>query len=137
MTSTGDRSPECKTADWLPGTTPGAVGSCFRGSNRVGRLIRWSRVCEILVAEPGRELMFRTIPDRIDRSRRDSTTWRYQLAPEGTGTRVTHSYEITILPGPFFRAAFGRLLPHHKDMRPQMAQTLANLKRSMESSATA
>jgi hypothetical protein len=132
VTSTGERSPECKTADWLPGAASGTVGARFRGRNRVGRLIRWSRVCEILEADPGRRFAFRTVPERIDRSRHDSTTWRYRLEAQGTGTLITHSYEITMLPGPFFRAIYGRLLPHHKDMRPQMAETLANLKRSME-----
>jgi hypothetical protein len=136
VTSTGERSSECKAADWLPGAAPGTVGARFRGRNRVGRLIRWSRVCEVVAADPGREFAFRTVPERIDLSRRDSTTWRYQLEPEGEGTRVTHSYDITMMPGRLFQAVYGRLLPHHKDMRPQMAETLENLKRSLESVAT-
>jgi hypothetical protein len=54
------------------------------------------------------------------------------FAPDGTGTRVVHSYEITKLPFRFFRTLYGRLLPHHRDMRPQMAATLAALKASLD-----
>jgi hypothetical protein len=133
VTSTGDRSPECKTADWLPGHEPGVVGARFRGRNRVGRFIRWSRLCEIVAAEPGREFAFRTVPERVDPSRSDSTIWRYRLEPEGAGTRVTQSYEITKMPAAIFQAVYGRILPHHRDMRPQMSETLENLKRSLES----
>lgn len=131
VTRTGERSAECHTAEWLPGSQPGEAGARFRGRNRSG-VARWSRVCEIVEAEPGRVFAFRTVPERIDVSRRDSTTWRYELEPAGDGTKVTHSYEITMLPSAPFRALYGRLLPHHRDMRPQMAETLAGLKRSLE-----
>jgi polyketide cyclase/dehydrase/lipid transport protein len=131
ITRTGERSSECRAAEWLPGSTPGQVGSRFRGRNRSG-VARWSRVCEVTANDPGSSFVFRTVPERIDPSRRDSTTWSYTLAPEGDGTRVTHSYEITTLPLRPFRALYGRILPHHRDMRPQMAETLAALKAALE-----
>jgi uncharacterized protein YndB with AHSA1/START domain len=131
VTTTGERSAECRAAEWLPGSAAGAVGARFRGRNRSG-VARWSRVCEVVEAEPGRAFAFRTVPDRIDPSRRDSTTWRYTFEPDGDGTRVTHSYEITQLPLRLFQALYGRILPHHRDMRPQMAGTLAALKRQVE-----
>lgn len=135
VTRTGERSPECRKAEWLPGPVPATVGARFRGRNRSG-LARWSRVCEVIEAEPGRSFAFRTVPERFDPSRRDSTTWRYTLAVDPDGrTRVTHSYEITLLPLALFRALYGRLLPHHRDMRPQMAETLQALKASLESPA--
>lgn len=133
VTRIGERSAECRSAEWLPGSTPGAVGARFRGRNRSG-LARWSRVCEIVTADHGRELAFRTVPERLDVSRRDSTRWSYTFEPQGPGTKVVHSYEITALPVWPFRAVYGRLLPHHRDMRPQMAHTLAILKDSLESS---
>jgi hypothetical protein len=137
VTRTGERDPECRTADWVPGTgaAPGTVGARFRGRNRVGRVIRWSRVCEIVEAEPGRRFAFRTVPERIDLSRRDSTTWSYTFEPSVGGTKLTHSYEITQPPLRPFALVYGRLLPHHRDMRPQMAETMANLKRSIEAKA--
>lgn len=83
--------------------------------------------------DPGLRFVFRTVPERIDPSRRDSTTWSYTFFPEGDGTRVTHSYEVTMLPSRPFRALYGWILPHHRDVRPQMAETLAALKAALES----
>jgi hypothetical protein len=128
----GERSPECRTAEWLDGPPPGRVGARFRGYNRSGLAARWSRICEVVDADPGRSFAFRTVPERWDPSRRDSTTWSYRLQPEAAGTRLTHSYEITLLPSPFFRAVYGVLLPHHRDMRPQMLQSLELLKGILE-----
>jgi hypothetical protein len=34
----------------------------------------------VTVAEPGKAFAFRTLPEPIDITRRDSTTWRYTLA---------------------------------------------------------
>ena len=132
VTRIGERSPECRSAEWLAGSAPGAVGARFRGHNRSGFAARWSRTCEVLEATPGASFAFRTLPER-DPTRRDSTTWAYQLRPKGTGTEVTHSYEITVLPSPPFRAVYGVLLPQHRDMRPQMLLSLENLKALLES----
>jgi hypothetical protein len=126
VTSTGERSTECRKVSWLPGSTEPIVGARFRGHNR-SRLARWSRVCEILEAEPGRVFAFRTVPEPRDPSRADSTTWRYELLPEGDHTRVRHSYEITVMPRPFFKRVYGALLPQHRDMRPAMQHTLDHL----------
>lgn len=131
VTATGERSLECRTAEWLPGAEPGTVGARFRGRNRSG-LARWSRVCEVIEARPGAAFAFRTVPHRFDPSRSDSTIWRYRLEAEGDATIVTHEYEIVTLPSPLFRAVYGRLLPHHRDMRPHMAHTLEALRREVE-----
>lgn len=141
VASVGERSSECRHAAWLPSGSrwrPGmdptpataeqspVVGARFRGSNRAG-WARWSRVCEVVEADAGRRFAFRTVPERFDPSRADSTTWRYELVPQATGTLVRHSYEITRPPAPLFRAVFGRLFPHHMDMRPAMGHTLDRL----------
>jgi hypothetical protein len=131
VTRTGERSPECHAAEWLPGSPPATVGARFRGHNRA-RWARWSRVCEVLSAEPGRSFSFRTVPER---SVPDSTIWSYTFEPQGEGTRVVHSYELTIPPSRPMRAVISRILPDHADMRPQMTQTLAALKRSLETTA--
>jgi hypothetical protein len=135
VTRIGERSPECHAARWLPGSPAGAVGSVFRGSNRVGLLARWSRRCEVIAAEQGRAFAFRTLPERLDVSRRDSTTWRYDLDAVAGGTRVTHSYEITLLPLRPMRALYGRLIPQHRDMRPQMHANLEALHRLLAAQA--
>jgi hypothetical protein len=132
VTSTGERSQECRRVEWLDGATAPVLGARFRGYNRTG-LARWSRVCEVVEAEPGTVFAFRTIPSRWDPSRRDSTTWRYELAAaDAQRTRVRHSYEITKAPLPPFKALFGVLLPHHRDMRPPMQHTLDSLATSLE-----
>ena len=134
VTGTGERSEECRLVEWVPGSPrQPVVGARFRGHNRSG-VARWSRVCIIVTAEPGWAFSFRTLPERLDPSRMDSTTWSYELVPEGNGTRVTHAYRITRLPLPPFKQIYGRLLPHHKDMRPAMQHTLEVLKHSVEAS---
>lgn len=136
VTSTGERSDECRSAEWLPGGPQAAqVGARFRGRNRSG-VARWSRRCEVVEAEPGRAFAFRTIPQRVDLSRADSTTWRYHLAPQDGGTLVRHSYEITRLPLRPFRALYGVLLPHHRDMRPSMQHTLDRLAEAVTARTT-
>jgi hypothetical protein len=132
VTSTGQRSEECRQCEWLPGGLQGpVVGARFRGHNRSG-LARWSRVCEVVAAEPGRKFAFRTLPESMDPSRMDSTIWSYELVPEGSGTRVTQAYRIIRMPLPPFKLLYGLILPQHKDMRPQMQSTLQALKRSVE-----
>ena len=59
-----------------------------------------------------------------------SATWLPGLPP--AGTEVTHSYEITLMPSRVFKAIYGVWLPQHRDMRPQMLESLQNLKRSLE-----
>lgn len=124
VTSTDERSTECRKVEWLAGgPQQPVVGARFRGHNRSG-LARWSRVCEITEARPGRAFGFRTVPERFDPSRRDSTTWRYDLLPQGERTLVCHSYDITTMPLGLFKALYGVLLPQHRDMRPAMRHTL-------------
>jgi hypothetical protein len=126
-----ERSVECRSCAWLPGQAPGTLGARFRGRNKSGR-IRWSRVCEVVAAEPGVEFAFRTVPERFDPSRRDSTTWSYSFAREGSCTRVTHSYRVTKLPSrPIFWLS-RNLFPHHGDMRPQMLANLEILREQIE-----
>jgi hypothetical protein len=135
VTRIGERSPECHTARWLPGAPAGAVGAVFRGSNRANWAARWSRRCEVVTAEPGRAFAFRTLPERFDVTRHDSTTWRYDLEPVDGGTRVVHSYDVTMPPVRPVRALFGVLLPQHRDMRPQMQVNLEALRATFAAGA--
>lgn len=132
VTRTGERSPECRACVWLPGPPPGTPGARFRGHNKA-RHLRWSRVCEVATADPGAEFAYRTIPERVDRTRHDSTTWSYTFTPVRKGTRVTHSYRITTLPARPLIWLYSRLMPQHTDMRPQMLQNLEALRRQAES----
>ena len=133
VTSTGRRSNECLRAEWLDGAREPAVGARFRGHNRF-RLARWSRVCEVVEAHPGQVFAFRTVPERWDPTRRDSTTWRYDLEADGARTLVRHSYEMTLPPLRPMKALYGVLLPHHRDMRPAMQHTLDAVARTVTAS---
>jgi uncharacterized protein YndB with AHSA1/START domain len=126
VTETGERSTECRSCEWLPGAEQGTVGARYRGRNHSG-LFRWSSVCEVVTADPGEAFAFRTLPERIDPTHKDSTTWAFTLTRHGSGTNVEHSYVITKLPGAPFKTIFGRAIPQRRDMRPQMADTLQSL----------
>jgi hypothetical protein len=131
VTRTGEWSPECRRCRWIDGTGQPRPGARFRGWNRSG-LIRWSRLVEVVAAEPGAEFAFRTIPDRLNR---DSTTWRYRFEADGDSTLVTESYQVHRLASFPVNVIFRLFLRHHADMRPQMTQTLKRLKTLLEAGA--
>jgi hypothetical protein len=89
-------------------------------------------VCEVITADPGHAFAYRTIPERVDLSRRDSTTWTYLFTSEATGTKVTHSYDVTLPPLRAFIALYRRVMPQHFDMRPAMTDNLTALKQIAE-----
>jgi len=132
VTRIGEYSPECRRAHWLGGADRAVPGARFRGRNVAGPLLRWSRTCEVLVADAGHEFAFRTVPTW---RYRDSTVWRYRFEPAGGGTEVTEDYEVAMLPPHALRAAISRLLPHHLDMRPHLRRTLEALKAAAETEA--
>jgi len=133
VTRIGELSPECHRAEWLDGGDAPVVGARFRGHNR-WKLNRWSRICEVVEAEPGRAFAFRTVPGWGPLA--DSTTWRYDLRPTDDGCEITQSYEVTVPPKRWFQPVIRRLLPHHLDMRPHMVQTLDAIRARAEEAAT-
>ncbi|PQP24560.1 hemerythrin domain-containing protein [Rhodococcus opacus] len=134
VTRISERSPECRSCAWLPGRPPGTVGARFRGHNRAHHM-RWSRVCEVTAADPGRTFAFRTVSDRRNPLYHDSTTWSYTFRADGDGTRVTHSYRIDVLPYRPLLSLYSRLQPQHRDMRPQMRENLEALRRQARAGA--
>ena len=85
----GEWSPEARTTTWLDGATAAMPGARFRGANGRGRVYRWQTVCEVVSADPGRELAWRStyLGMRV-------ALWRYVFEPAGEeGTRVTESTE--------------------------------------------
>jgi hypothetical protein len=131
VTRVGECSLEARGAQWLRGSSPGGVGGRFRGRNRKG-LIRWTRTCEVLEADRGRRFVFRTVPCRIDVSRRDSTVWAYSMQPDGDGTMLTHDYRIVRDALPGLKQLYALLMPHHRDMRPHLEHTLRAVKDELE-----
>lgn len=122
----GEYSPECYRVEWLDGSTDPVVGARFRGDNRSGPF-KWSRVSEILVADPAREFTFQTVATRRFR---DSTVWRYTFEPADGGTLVTESYSLRF--ASFAIRLFERLSGRPERMPANMQQTLERIKAAAE-----
>lgn len=90
VTRTPERSPDIVRCEWIDGATGPAVGARFRSVNHQGRGPDWSNKPVVTVADPGVEFSF-------SRSELFGGTivWRHRFVPEGTGTRVIESYEVT------------------------------------------
>jgi uncharacterized protein YndB with AHSA1/START domain len=130
----GEWSPECYRVTWLDGaTSPAKPGALFEGRNKWGP-VRWTMPCEVKTAEPGREVSWSTV-----QRGRELVTWTYQFESEGSGTKVTESFQVHWLP-PMARF-FEDLLMVNRDRARQdaMRATLERIKRvaeAMESSPT-
>jgi hypothetical protein len=133
VTRTPAWSPETRRCDWLDGATSAHVGARFLGHNRVGTL-RWSRLCEVVTAEPGREFAFRTVPRR---EREDSTVWSFRFDPVPDGTRVSHGYEIVRGLSRRDQRIAATLLARHRDRRPDLARSLDLIAAAAEGRAAA
>lgn len=84
----GEWSPEAQKVTWLGGATGPALGARFKGHNRNGPA-RWSTVCTVSAADPGRELGWDVTFWGMPVSR-----WMYRFEPDGpdacTVTEVWH-----------------------------------------------
>lgn len=129
ITRMGEWSPECYRCAWLSEERRAVPGARFRGWNQFLRVFRWSRVCEVLTADPGRLLSFRTVPKGIFR---DSTRWTFELTPEGDGTRLTQSYALEKPSRPVLW--FDRISGHPEALEDGMNETLARIKETAERS---
>lgn len=130
VTRTGEWSPECRRCCWEGAAAGPAVGARFRGYNRY-RWLRWSRLNEVRVAEPGREFAFTVLPDRMNK---DSSVWRYRLEPEDGGTRLTESTEVLAWPGRIVRA-LTFLARRDDDMTANIQRSLERIKAIVEGEA--
>ena len=119
---TGEWSHECLEVQLVDGAGAPAVGTRFRGRNRVGRS-GWSRTCEIVGLEPGHEISWRTVPTQLYR---DSTIWTITVEPEGAGTRITQRYEVVKL-GPVFDRFIYQFVPVHRDRREALTADLRRI----------
>ncbi len=124
VTRMGEWSPECVAARWAGGATGPAVGAEFEGDNVVkvgGRAIKkWTTTSKVTACDPGR--LFEFVAEGF-------TTWRYEFAPSGTGTRVTESfsYEANGLKGFFY----DKVVRRPRAMGRGMQRTLERIKASL------
>ncbi len=86
-------SPETIRTEWLPGSHRHEVGARFRGHNTNGRH-HWHTDCTISEYTRPNAFAFDVEPDEHGHY---ATRWRYTLAPDGSGTRLTESFESPVL----------------------------------------
>lgn len=126
----GEWSPECYQVQWLDGAaSPATPGARFQGWNRYDEM-RWSVICEVKTAEPGRELAWSTMEDN-----RELVRWRYLFEPADGGTELVESFEVVWLPP---AAAYGEdVLMRDRDRRREeaMCVTFARIKDIAEGAA--
>ena len=126
VTRIGEWSPECIGARWLDGATGPATGAKFAGDNKLvvaGVTVKkWTTTSEVT----------EFVPDRVfEFSAEGYTTWRYEVEPSGTGTRVTESFDYTAQPGAQ-TFVYETLLRRPVAMRKGMRRTLDRIKASVE-----
>jgi ligand-binding SRPBCC domain-containing protein len=134
VTRTPEFSPEIVSCTWLGGATGPAAGARFEAVNKVTRGPTWKNRPVVITAESGREFAF-------SRTEKLSGTlvWRYQFQPDGGGTRLTESYEVT---RPISRLGWfiiDRLFGCHDrraELRAGMGQTLQRIRETAERGLT-
>jgi len=95
VTRIGELSPETFEAEWLEGASGPAPGAKFRGHvKRNGRGPTYWTVCKVTESVPGQVFAF----DVLGPGERTVNSWRYDLAPAGTGTDVTESFRLASNP---------------------------------------
>ena len=126
ITRMGEWSPECVACRWVGGATSPALGARFEGDNEFrvfGRVVkRWTTTSEVSGCEAGR--LFEFVAEGL-------STWRYDLEPQGGGTKVTESfwYEAKGVQGLLYDV----LLRRPASMTKGMHKTLERIKAAVES----
>lgn len=119
----GEWSPECYRCEWLDGAMGPALGARFKGYNRRG-WFRWSTICTVTAAEPGRVFAFEVRP----RGGKLQSRWRYELGPVEGATILRESFEafwyIRLVVRLFFGGGRNRL----DQLEDSVRQTLQRIK---------
>ena len=125
-------SPEILRCTWLDGATGPAVGARFAARNKVERRPAWTNKPVVTVVEPGQVFAFARTEKFAG-----TVEWKYRFEPEGSGTRVIESYEVTkpLSPVGWFviGVLFGRK-NRRADLRSGMEQTLERMRAVAERS---
>lgn len=134
VTRTPEFSPEIIECTWLDGATGPAVGVRFKARNKVPSRPSWPNKPVITAAEAGKRFSFaRTEPFA------GTVEWTYTFVPQGDGTLVTESYEVTKPLSPIGWFVIGTLFARkdrRTDLRVGMEQTLRKLRDAVEGTTT-
>ncbi|MBW1603365.1 SRPBCC family protein [Streptomyces sp. JJ66] len=102
-------SPELQRVAWLDGADAMALGARFAGHNRSAHMGEWRTVSTVIELEPERGYSYvvhapEAPQDSPGAPAKPLATWRYDVAPEGGGTRLRHSVRIGLGPSGLARA---------------------------------
>lgn len=126
VTRTPEFSPEILECTWLDGATGPAVGARFKARNKVANRPAWFNKPVVTVVEPGRRFSFARTEAFAG-----TVEWTYIFEPDGDGTLVTESYDVTKQLHPIgwfiIGVLFGRK-NRQDDLRSGMEQTLERLR---------
>ena len=133
ITRTGEWSPICTSCWWDDEAEAGQVGAWFTGYNELPHRT-WQTRSEVVVAERGREFAW-VVGGSFVR-------WGFNLAPAGSGTTLTESWEFLPAGIVMFQEKFGDDAQVQITERTQQAlegipKTLAAIKRIVESTTDA
>ena len=134
VTRTPQFSPEVRLCTWLDGATGPVVGARFEAVNKVSRGPAWKNHPVITAARPGREFAF----SRTEKLA-GTLVWRYQLEPDGDGTRLTESYQVTRPVSRLGWFIIGRLYGcrnRRGELRAGMDQTVRRIRETAEGDIT-
>ena len=127
ITRIGEWSPECTSGRWVGGATGPAMGAKFEGDNKVViagiTLKKWTTTSEVTACVPGE--VFEFVAEGF-------TTWRYELQPDGAGTKVTESFSFDASKG-FQGFLYEKVMRRSSTMTKGMQRTLVQLKSSLSS----
>ncbi len=125
VTRTPELTEDIVRCEWLDGATEAVVGARFRATNHQGRGPDWKNSPVITTATPGREIAWA----RTERFA-GTVEWRYRFQPEGGGTRVIESYEVTkplTIVGWFIIGTLYGMKDRRSDLHRSMVATLDRL----------
>jgi hypothetical protein len=125
-------SPEILGCTWLDGATGPAVGARFAARNKVPKRPAWTNKPVVTRVEPGSAFAFARTEKFAG-----TVEWTYRFEPEGSGTRVTESYEMTEPMSPIGWFIIGVLFnrkDRRADLRSGMEQTLERMRAVAERS---
>ncbi|WP_353648337.1 SRPBCC family protein [Nakamurella sp. A5-74] len=129
---TGEWSPICEACWWADGEEPDVDGprvdSWFHGRN-VTADRTWETRSRVAVADRGREFAWMVNASLV--------SWSYTMSPEGTGTRLTETWEFLPAGIEYFQQKFGpqaqqQIDDRHRAAVAEIPVTLARIKQIIE-----